>query len=295
MQIHVNCRKCRARRRSNNFPVVEADNSNIGWHADAPIAERVNDPTRDLIVSAEYSVGCWPRSENTFNSLMPPRLAPTAEQHAIGMQAEPSFLERLLQPLPTVLHRIYASRTCNMNNGRATDAMKMFTSEIAATQVIGKYTRASRIDDPRERIKDRYLLALKIYWCSRPGPRSCDDDAIHSVSKQGVDVLPLSFRIASGIAQEYRYAFRIHRVLNALQNGNAEAAMVIGRYQSDRVAMAPGKRASHFVGPEMEFLGYASYYVACLSAKSAGAVEGFRNGAEADAGGLGHIVNSDGS
>src|SRR4051794_39639658 len=76
-QIHIHARKRRSRRLSDDLPIVEADQRDDIGDADPPLAQRIGDAARYLVVAAEDGVGARAtRAEQRRHRLPPPTLGP---------------------------------------------------------------------------------------------------------------------------------------------------------------------------------------------------------------------------
>jgi len=68
-------------------------------------------------------------------------------------------------------------------------------------------------------------------------------------------VLPLARQVVGSGAQEDGYLRSLERILDALEKGNAEPAVAVGRYQPHRKAALAQQALREVIGAEVQTLG----------------------------------------
>src|SRR5262249_20220196 len=121
----------------------------------------------------------------------------------------------------------------------------------------------------------------------RPAPG--DDDAIDLLRQQGTYVLPLTRQVVGSGAQKNGYLRGLERILDALEKGNTESAMAVGRYQPHRKAALAQQTLREAVGPEVQTLGRRLHEAACFLAQLSAPIERLRHRADADARDTRHV------
>src|SRR5439155_2422750 len=105
------------------------------------------------------------------------------------------------------------------------------------------------------------------------------------------DMLRLAPGIVGGVAHENRHAAVGHAFLKAFHDRNREAAETVGRYQANRQALAAVETLCETVRTESQLLGDGNDLVASLLPEIAVLVESLGDGANADIGETGDVVN----
>ena len=116
-------------------------------------------------------------------------------------------------------------------------------------------------------------------------------DPVDPLSNQRLDVLRLAQGIVGGVAHEHRHAAVGQAFFEALHDRNGEAAETVGRYEADRQAVAAMETLGEIVWTESQLLGDGNDLVAGLLSQIAVLVESLGDGADADLGEAGDVVN----
>jgi len=126
----------------------------------------------------------------------------------------------------------------------------MVAGQAAATQIVRQEAERLRILHLGERVENGNGVRAQ----SKPRPRvraaGGDDDAVHALRQELLDMLALAVGIVRPTAQKDRHARVFERVLDAFQDRNAEAAVTVGGDQADCEG-APAQQALRQMGFEL--------------------------------------------
>ena len=131
-----------------------------------------------------------------------------------------------------------------MGQAAAARTEQVFGRQPSTLGIIGDEAERLAIRDLGKSIEDGHRRAAHVDRGPRIDAPARDDDAVDLLGQQRVDVPALMGGVIARVAQEDGHLCGIERVLDALEERNAEAAIPVRREQADR-ATAPAQEALH--------------------------------------------------
>jgi hypothetical protein len=200
--------------------------------------------------------------------------------------------ERVAEAFAALAHRLEVDGAGDVGDAPTPQPDQMLDGQPRAAAVVGQQAERLAVRDLGEGVDRRHRRAAEIDRGTQVGTAAGDDDAVDALGQQRIDVAALAHRIV-GAAQEDRDACRLERALDALEHGNAEPAVAVGRDQADGEGPLAQQALRQVVGPEAQALGRGAHGGTGLIAQLALPIQRLGHGADADARSVGHVANGD--